>query len=88
MPVVVKGVEIVIKQFNQGETVSIEGSLGGENWTVITALSLDQYPDEWTDEQGFRHVEIALDNQKSFQYYRYHSMPTSFVWSQYLHFSK
>ena len=87
IPFVADRVEIVVKQSSQGETPTIQGSFNGNNWTVITSISPNKYSDEWIDDQGFRHFEISLNNLQGFQYYRYHSKPTSFVWLRYLRFS-
>ena len=84
LPFVADRVEIVVKKSNQGKAVSLQGSLDGKNWTVIKYLSLNEYSNKLIDEQGFRHLEVILNDQKAFQYYRYHSKPTSFVWLQYL----
>ena len=83
LPFVAVRVEIVVKQSNQGDSASIQGSTDGTNWEVITTLSSNNCLEERTDEQGFRHCKILLNNEKGFEYYRYHSEPTSFVWLQY-----
>lgn len=85
---VAKRVEIVVKQSNQGEKPSLQGSNDGIDWVdIVTNLSTNEFPNEWIDEQGFRHFEVMLNNKKGYRFYRYYSAATSLVWLKYLHFS-
>lgn len=81
-------VSVVVKQTNQGKNPILQGSSDGENWQLLHTLQDESYPGEQLDEQSFRHIELTLDNNQNFAFYRYHAKPSSFVWLAHLSFNQ
>lgn len=85
-PLLAKTASLVVKQAYQGDTPTLQGSNDGQDWTPIHSIKAAQYPAEFTDAQGFRHVEITLEHDQPYRHYRYHALPSAFVWLQSLDF--
>ena len=87
-PFVAKKATMIVKQTNQGVSPTLEGSNDGENWEKLAEIEQEESLEEHIDERGFRHFSLTLDNDKPFQYYRFYSKPSSFVWIEYLRFQE
>jgi hypothetical protein len=70
---------LVVKQESQGVLPEILGSNDGLNWDFIVSISADTYPNEVVDSDGFRHLDLELDLNMSYRYFRYVSKPSAFV---------
>lgn len=78
-PVLAKQVSVVIKQDNQGVLPEIQGSNDGDSWEILAPVSMNVYPGEYMDDDGFRHFSIDLDISDGYRHYRYYSKISDFI---------
>lgn len=84
-PFIAQSASIVLNNGRQGTNPVLQGSIDGVNWVDLAKVSAFDYPN---DERNFRHINMNIDNDKAYCYYRYYSDPTVYVLIEHMAFSE